>query len=59
MLRCVTRLHQSDAWRQLTLSATAMFPLFLLLFGLGDFTKIAVVAFAAWLVIVFSVAYGV
>ena len=36
--------------------ATAMFPLFLLLFGLGDFAKIAVAAFAAWLVIVFNVA---
>lgn len=39
--------------------ATALFPLFLLLFGLGDLTKIAVAAFAAWLVIVFNVAYGV
>ncbi len=39
--------------------ATAMFPLFLLLFGLGDAAKIAVAAFAAWLVIVFNVAYGV
>jgi ABC-type nitrate/sulfonate/bicarbonate transport system permease component len=39
--------------------ATAMFPLFLLLFGLGDFAKIAVAAFAAWLAIVFYVAYGV
>lgn len=39
--------------------ATAMFPLFLLLFGLGDVAKIAVAAFAAWLVIVFNVAYGV
>jgi ABC-type nitrate/sulfonate/bicarbonate transport system permease component len=39
--------------------ATAMFPLFLLLFGLGDVTKVAVAAFAAWLVIVFNVAYGV
>ncbi len=39
--------------------ATAMFPLFLLLFGLGDIAKIAVAAFAAWLVIVFNVAYGV
>jgi ABC-type nitrate/sulfonate/bicarbonate transport system permease component len=38
--------------------ATAMFPLFLLLFGLGDFSKISVAAFAAWLVIVFNVAYG-
>ncbi|MFH1983431.1 MAG: ABC transporter permease subunit [Pseudomonadota bacterium] len=39
--------------------ATAMFPLFLLLFGLGDFSKIAVAAFSAWLIIVFNVAYGV
>lgn len=39
--------------------ATAMFPLFLLLFGLGDFSKVAVAAFSAWLVIVFNVAYGV
>lgn len=39
--------------------ATAMFPLFLLLFGLGDVAKIAIAAFAAWLVIVFNVAYGV
>ncbi|MDC7787223.1 ABC transporter permease subunit [Rhodoplanes sp. TEM] len=39
--------------------ATALFPLFLLLFGLGDIAKIAVAAFAAWLVIVFNVAYGV
>ena len=33
--------------------------MFLLLFGLGDLAKIAVAAFAAWLVIVFNVAYGV
>jgi ABC-type nitrate/sulfonate/bicarbonate transport system permease component len=39
--------------------ATALFPLFLLIFGLGDLAKIAVAAFAAWLVIVFNVAYGV
>ena len=39
--------------------ATAMFPLFMLLFGLGDFSEIAVAAFAAFLVIVFNVAYGV
>lgn len=39
--------------------ATAMFPLFLLLFGLGDFSKIAVASFAAMLVIIFNVAYGV
>jgi NitT/TauT family transport system permease protein len=39
--------------------ATALFPLFLLLFGLGDVAKIAVASFAAWLVIIFNVAYGV
>jgi NitT/TauT family transport system permease protein len=39
--------------------ATAMFPLFLLIFGIGDFAKIAVASFAAWLVVVFNVAYGV
>lgn len=39
--------------------ATAMFPLFLLLFGLGDFSKIAVAAFAALLIVIFNVAYGV
>lgn len=39
--------------------ATAMFPLFLLLFGLGDIAKIAVAGFAAWLVVVFNTAYGV
>jgi ABC-type nitrate/sulfonate/bicarbonate transport system permease component len=39
--------------------ATAMFPLFLLLFGLGEFSKISVASFAACLVILFNVAYGV
>ena len=39
--------------------ASAMFPLFLVLFGVGDFTKIAVAAFGAALVILFNVAYGV
>ncbi|MBO0754950.1 MAG: ABC transporter permease [Bradyrhizobiaceae bacterium] len=39
--------------------ATAMFPLFMLLFGLGDFSEIAVATFAALLVILFNVAYGV
>lgn len=39
--------------------ATAMFPLFLLIFGLGDFSKVAVASFAAWLLIVFNTAYGV
>lgn len=39
--------------------ATAMFPLFLLIFGTGEESKIGVAAFSAWLVIVFNVAYGV
>jgi NitT/TauT family transport system permease protein len=39
--------------------ATAMFPLFLLIFGIGEGSKIGVAAFSAWLVIVFNVAYGV
>jgi len=39
--------------------ATAMFPLFMIIFGLGDLSKIAVAAFAAWLVVLFNVAYGV
>ena len=37
-----------------------MFPLlFLVLFGVGDRTKISVAAFGAALVILFNVAYGV
>jgi NitT/TauT family transport system permease protein len=39
--------------------ASAMFPLFLVMFGIGDGTKIAVGAFGASLVILFNVAYGV
>jgi sulfonate transport system permease protein len=39
--------------------ASAMFPLFLVVFGVGDETKIAVAAFGAILVILFNVAYGV
>lgn len=39
--------------------ATAMFPLFMIIFGLGDFAKIAVAAFSAWLIVLFNVAYGV
>ena len=39
--------------------ASAMFPLFLVLFGVGEETKIAVAAFGAALVILFNVAYGV
>jgi NitT/TauT family transport system permease protein len=39
--------------------ASAMFPLFLVIFGVGDRTKILVAAFGATLVILFNVAYGV
>jgi NitT/TauT family transport system permease protein len=39
--------------------ASAMFPLFLVLFGVGEKTKVAVAAFGAALVILFNVAYGV
>jgi NitT/TauT family transport system permease protein len=39
--------------------ASAMFPLFLVVFGVGDKTKIYVAAFGAALVILFNVAYGV
>ena len=39
--------------------ASAMFPLFLLIFGVGDRTKVYVAAFGAALVILFNVAYGV
>jgi ABC-type nitrate/sulfonate/bicarbonate transport system permease component len=39
--------------------ASAMFPLFLVLFGVGDRAKISVAAFGAALVILFNVAYGV
>jgi len=38
--------------------ATAMFPLFLLIFGIDDTSKVSVAAFAAWLVLIFNVAYG-
>lgn len=39
--------------------ASALFPLFLVIFGVGDRTKIFVAAFGAALVILFNVAYGV
>lgn len=38
---------------------TALFPLFLLIFGIGDEAKVAVAVFAAGLIILFNVAYGV
>ncbi len=39
--------------------ASAMFPLFLVIFGVGETTKIAVATFGAALTILFNVAYGV
>ena len=39
--------------------ATALFPLFMIVFGLGDLSKIAVAAFSSVLIILFNVAYGV
>jgi NitT/TauT family transport system permease protein len=42
-----------------SMPATAMFPLFMLIFGLGDQGKVALAAFSAFLIIVFNVAYGV
>ncbi len=39
--------------------ATALFPLFMIIFGLGDGAKVAIAAFSALLIIVFNVAYGV
>lgn len=39
--------------------ATALFPLFLLVFGVTDQSKIAVAAFASVLIIIFNTAYGV
>lgn len=39
--------------------STALFPLFLIVFGVTDSSKIAVAAFASTLIIVFNTAYGV
>ncbi len=39
--------------------STALFPLFLIVFGITDTSKIAVAAFASTLIIVFNTAYGV
>ncbi|HEX2027932.1 MAG TPA: ABC transporter permease [Nitriliruptorales bacterium] len=38
---------------------TAIFPMFLLIFGIGDASKVAIAAFAAGLLVLFNVAYGV
>ena len=42
-----------------SLPATALFPLFMLVFGIGDAAKIAVVVFIATWVIIINTAYGV
>ncbi len=42
-----------------SIPATAMFPLFLLIFGIEDKSKIAVAAFASALIILFNTAYGI
>ncbi len=39
--------------------STALFPLFLIVFGITDSSKIAVAAFASALIIIFNTAYGV
>ena len=39
--------------------ASALIPLFLLIFGTSDVNKIAIAAFGAWLLVVFNCAYGV
>ncbi|MBI4181893.1 MAG: ABC transporter permease [Candidatus Aenigmarchaeota archaeon] len=42
-----------------SIPATALFPLFLLVFGISDSSKIAVAAFSSALIILFNTAYGV
>ena len=42
-----------------SIPATALFPLFMLMFGLADFTKVTLAAFCACLIIIFNVAHGV
>lgn len=39
--------------------ASALIPLFLLIFGISDINKVAIAAFSAFLIIVFNSAYGV
>jgi NitT/TauT family transport system permease protein len=39
--------------------ATALFPLFLLLFGISDISKIAVAGFSSTIIVIFNTAYGV
>ena len=42
-----------------SIPATAMFPLFLLVFGVGDNSKIAVAAFSSTIIIIFNTAHGI
>lgn len=39
--------------------SSALIPLFLLLFGVSDFTKVVIAAFGAFLIVLFNSAYGV
>lgn len=62
MLGSSTRLYRSfefviDFFR--STPASALFPLFLVILGVGESTKIAVAAFGAGLLILFNTAYGV
>jgi len=62
LLGASTRIYESvefiiDFFR--SLPSTAIFPLFLLVFGIDDSSKIAVAAFGAALVIIFNTAHGV
>lgn len=42
-----------------SLPASALFPLFLLIFGISDISKIAIAAFTSCLIIIFNTAHGV
>ncbi len=39
--------------------SSALIPLFLLIFGVSDVNKVAIAAFGAWLIVLFTSAYGV
>jgi len=41
------------------MAAQALIPLFMLIFGIGDVTKISVATFTATIVVIFNVAYGI
>ena len=62
ILGCSEKLYRSsefviDFFR--STPATAMVPLFLLIFGISDISKIAVTAFASALIIIFNTAHGI